>query len=151
MKVIAILVSLFAVTLASELKIGEKISNINLKNSDNYKNLNIFPIEKLVEKECSVKSKKGDRLSMHYLGTLENGKKFDASYDRNRPFDFTIGSGQVIQGWEQGLLDMCIGEKRKLTIPHQLGYGERAMGPIPAKATLIFEVELLKINGRDEL
>ncbi|KAL7939193.1 hypothetical protein V8C35DRAFT_2374 [Trichoderma chlorosporum] len=98
--------------------------------------------------ECERKTQKGDKLSMHYRGTLaSNGEKFDASYDRNQPFSFKLGAGQVIKGWDQGLLDMCIGEKRTLTIPPELGYGQRNMGPIPAGSTLIFETELLAIDG----
>ncbi|KAG8720145.1 Peptidyl-prolyl cis-trans isomerase fpr2 [Ceratobasidium sp. 394] len=103
-----------------------------------------------VPSECPLKSQKGDKLSMHYTGTLaSDGSKFDSSRDRNQPFDFTLGAGQVIQGWDQGLVDMCIGEKRKLTIPSELGYGDRGFPPvIPAKATLDFDVELLGIKNR---
>ncbi|KAJ4393730.1 Peptidyl-prolyl cis-trans isomerase fpr2 [Gnomoniopsis smithogilvyi] len=97
--------------------------------------------------ECERKTQNGDKVSMHYKGTLENGNKFDASYDRGTPFSFKIGSGQVIKGWDEGLLDMCIGEKRTLTIPPAKGYGQRAMGPIPAGSTLIFETELIGIDG----
>ncbi|KAJ5903105.1 FK506-binding protein 2 [Penicillium tannophilum] len=104
--------------------------------------------------ECDRKTQKGDKVSMHYRGTLAaDGSKFDASYDRNAPLSFTVGAGQVIKGWDQGLLDMCIGEKRTLTIPPELGYGNRGMGPIPAGSTLIFETELVSIAGvkKDEL
>jgi FKBP-type peptidyl-prolyl cis-trans isomerase len=82
---------------------------------------------------------------MHYRGTLKaTGKQFDASYDRGQEFQFQLGAGQVIQGWDHGLLDMCIGEARKLTIPPELGYGERgAGGVIPPNAVLVFEVELM--------
>ncbi|RCI11960.1 hypothetical protein L249_4623 [Ophiocordyceps polyrhachis-furcata BCC 54312] len=98
--------------------------------------------------ECDRKTKNGDSISMHYRGTLKSsGNQFDASYDRNQPLTFTLGSGQVIKGWDQGLLDMCIGEKRTLTIPPALGYGQRAMGPIPAGSTLVFETELMAIAG----
>jgi len=98
--------------------------------------------------ECERKSKKGDKISVHYRGTLQSdGSKFDASYDRGTPLDFTVGSGQVIKGWDDNLMDMCIGEKRTLTIPPEFGYGDRAMGPIPAKSTLIFETELMGIKG----
>jgi FKBP-type peptidyl-prolyl cis-trans isomerase len=91
-------------------------------------------------------AKKGDKVTVHYRGTLTDGTQFDASYDRGEPFTLTLGENRVIQGWEQGILGMKVGEKRKLTIPSKLGYGDAGYGPIPGKATLIFEVELLKIN-----
>ncbi|XP_071487042.1 peptidyl-prolyl cis-trans isomerase FKBP2, partial [Diadema antillarum] len=85
-------------------------------------------------------------------GKLEDGTEFDSSIPRNQPFDFTLGAGQVIKGWDQGLLNMCEGEKRKLVIPSDLGYGDRGAPPkIPGGATLIFEVELLKITRKEEL
>lgn len=97
--------------------------------------------------ECAQKTKEGDNLSMHYTGTLADGSKFDSSVDRNQPFNFQLGVGQVIGGWDQGLLDMCIGEKRKLTIPPHLGYGDAGAGAaIPGGATLHFDVELLEIS-----
>lgn len=88
----------------------------------------------------------GKTIKVHYTGTLTNGSKFDSSLDRNIPFEFTLGAGQVIKGWDQGLLAMKVGGKRKLTIPPDLGYGSRAVGSIPANSTLVFEVELLEVN-----
>ena len=90
--------------------------------------------------------KKGDTAQVHYSGTLTNGQKFDSSYDRNQPFEFQVGAGQVIAGWDQGLLGMKIGGKRKLTIPPALGYGNQAAGSIPPGSTLIFEIELIAIK-----
>lgn len=90
--------------------------------------------------------KKGDIAQVHYLGTLTNGEKFDSSYDRNQPFEFQVGAGQVIQGWDQGFLGMKVGGKRKLTIPPSLGYGSQPAGSIPPNSTLIFEVELIEIK-----
>jgi FKBP-type peptidyl-prolyl cis-trans isomerase len=108
-------------------------------------------VKKRVE-NCTVKSKKGDILHMHYAGKLEDGTEFDSSYTRGEPLTFTIGAGQVIKGWDQGLLGMCAGEKRKLVIPPELGYGATGAPPkIPGNSVLIFEVELVKIQGRDDL
>lgn len=99
---------------------------------------------------CSQKAEKGDSITVHYIGTLEaDGKKFDASYDRNQPFTFALGQGQVIKGWDNGLLGACVGEKRKLVIPPNEGYGNRgAGGVIPPKATLVFEVEVVSIGAK---
>ncbi|PNF31715.1 Peptidyl-prolyl cis-trans isomerase FKBP2 [Cryptotermes secundus] len=84
-------------------------------------------------------------------GTLEDGTEFDSSYNRGEPLTFTLGSGQVIKGWDQGLMGMCEGEKRKLVVPSELGYGTSGAPPkIPGDATLIFEVELVKIDNKDE-
>lgn len=88
----------------------------------------------------------GKTVSVNYTGTLTDGTKFDSSYDRNQPFDFQLGAGQVIKGWDQGVAGMKVGGKRKLVIPPGLGYGAQANGKIPANSTLIFEVELLSVK-----
>lgn len=87
--------------------------------------------------DCTRKTKNGDKVSMQYKGTLQkDGSQFDSSYGRGTPFVFRLGAGQVIAGWDQGLLDMCPGEARTLTIPPSLGYGNSDNGPIPAGSTL---------------
>jgi FKBP-type peptidyl-prolyl cis-trans isomerase FkpA len=89
----------------------------------------------------------GRMVSVHYTGWLTNGSKFDSSVDRNEPFDFPLGRGHVIRGWDEGVAGMKVGGKRKLTIPHELGYGERGSPPkIPGKATLLFDIELLEVK-----
>lgn len=104
-------------------------------------------IEYILTNECDSKSKAGDQLEMHYTGTLEDGKKFDSSLDRNEPFSFQLGAGQVIKGWDEGLLDMCPGDKRKLVIPSHKAYGKDGAGDvIPGDATLYFDVECIKIS-----
>ena len=88
----------------------------------------------------------GKKITVNYVGTLTDGTKFDSSYDRNMPFAFNLGAGEVIAGWDQGFSGMKVGGKRKLVIPASLGYGPQAVGSIPANSTLIFEVELLKVE-----
>ena len=89
----------------------------------------------------------GNEVEVHYVGTLEDGTKFDSSVDRGETFSFLLGAGQVIKGWDLGVLGMAIGEKRRLTISSELGYGQSGTGPIPPNATLIFEVELIGITN----
>jgi peptidylprolyl isomerase len=84
--------------------------------------------------------------SVHYTGWLEDGTKFDSSLDRGRPFDFPVGGGRVIKGWDEGVATMKVGGKRRLIIPASLGYGDRGVGPIPGGATLIFDVELVDVR-----
>jgi len=101
----------------------------------------------ILKKGSGKEAKKGDRVTVHYTGTLTNGKKFDSSVDRKEPFTFRLGAGEVIQGWDKGIAGMKIDEKRKLTIPPEEGYGREDYPPvIPANATLIFDVELLGVN-----
>lgn len=90
----------------------------------------------------------GDTVSVHYIGTLTDGTAFDNSYVKGAPFTFTLGEGQVIAGWEEGVAGMKVGGQRILVIPAEKAYGERAIGPIPANADLVFAIELLSINAK---
>ncbi len=90
--------------------------------------------------------KSGDTVTVNYVGTLENGTQFDSSYSRNQPFTTQIGVGQVIKGWDEGIVGMRVGGKRKLIVPPSLGYANQQVGSIPPNSTLIFEVELLSIK-----
>jgi FKBP-type peptidyl-prolyl cis-trans isomerase len=112
------------------------------QNTEDFDELNIEVLEEGEGKEAED----GDELTVNYKGTLINGNQFDSSYDRNEPFVFVLGIGQVIDGWDQGLVGMKVGEKRKIEIPSSLGYGEMGSGSIPGNAGLIFEVELLSID-----
>jgi FKBP-type peptidyl-prolyl cis-trans isomerase len=94
-----------------------------------------------------VEATTGKQVTVHYVGTLTDGKKFDSSRDRGKGFSFRLGGGQVIKGWDQGVAGMKVGGLRKLTIPSDLAYGDRGFPPvIPPKATLVFEVELLSVD-----
>lgn len=99
-----------------------------------------------IESGNGPEAKEGDTVVVHYTGWLEDGTKFDSSHNRNEPFETKIGVGYVIKGWDMGIPGMKVGGKRKLTIPYQFGYGKYGTGNIPGFATLIFEVNLLKIK-----
>ncbi|XXT24410.1 FKBP-type peptidyl-prolyl cis-trans isomerase [Sorangium sp. So ce429] len=100
-----------------------------------------------VKEGTGAEAKPGQTVTVHYVGTLTNGNKFDSSRDRGKGFSFNLGAGQVIKGWDQGVAGMKIGGIRKLTIPPELGYGARGFPPvIPPNSTLLFEVELLSVT-----
>jgi FKBP-type peptidyl-prolyl cis-trans isomerase len=107
-------------------------------------------MEKLIIDDVTVGTgsevQAGDTVAVHYVGTLQNGQEFDNSKKRGEPFTFTVGAGQVIQGWDQGLLGMKVGGTRILVIPSDLAYGDRGVGPIPGGATLVFSIDLIEIQ-----
>ena len=108
--------------------------------------MNELKIERLIS-GAGATPRSGQVVVVHYTGRLTNGTKFDSSVDRNEPFEFALGQGQVIEGWDRGLAQMQVGEKARLTIPPEMGYGPQGYpGVIPPNATLVFEVELLEIR-----
>ncbi len=149
---VIVVVIIFALILnqkTKKLDLSEKLSTTpQINNSDIVYSMNKNGVLIDVLKEGSgIEAKVGDIVSVHYTGVLKDGTKFDFNLDRDIPFSFNLGAGEVIQGWDIGVEGMKIGEKRKLTIPSDLGYGANGVGDaIPPNSTLIFEVELLKIN-----
>lgn len=99
---------------------------------------------------CDRPTQEGDLIAVHYSGRLENGNQFDSSWPRGEPFTFRLGRHQVIKGWDEGLLDMCVGSERRLVIPPELGYGARKVGSIPANSILVFETKLMHIAGVED-
>lgn len=115
----------------------------NQNNMEEKENLKI----EVLEEGSGEPAKEKDKITVHYTGWLEDGTKFDSSHDRGQPFVFTLGIGQVIKGWDEGMLNAKVGEKRKLIIPPSLAYGEEGSGSIiPPNSTLIFEVEIINIQ-----
>ena len=121
---------------------SNKEDTMNESNVEDFDVLGITTIQQGDGQEAQV----GDTVSVHYEGTLSDGTKFDSSYDRGQPFEFTLGENYVIEGWEKGVVGMKVGEIRELKIPSLMGYGDSGNGPIPGKAGLIFKIELLEIK-----
>lgn len=117
-------------------------SNTNMSNVEDFEELTITTLQEGSGEEAII----GNTVSVHYAGTLSDGTEFDSSYNRGTPFEFTLGDGMVIAGWEEGVKGMKVGEIRELKIPSSMGYGDTGSGPIPGKAGLIFKVELLEIK-----
>ncbi len=140
-----IVIGLIVMAIFSPAREGVGLHN-DVENMDDSNNQEGLIIEVLQE-GSGAEAKAGDMVSVHYTGTLLDGTKFDSSLDRGTPFEFPLGAGHVIAGWDQGVAGMKIGEKRMLTIPAELAYGDRGAGALIGPGeTLIFEVELLGIN-----
>ena len=121
---------------------SNKEDTMNESNVEDFDVLGITTIQQGDGQEAQV----GDTVSVHYEGTLSDGTKFDSSYDRGQPFEFTLGDNYVIEGWEKGVIGMKVGEIRELRIPSSMGYEESGNGTIPGNAGLIFKIELLEIK-----
>ncbi|MCX6722431.1 MAG: FKBP-type peptidyl-prolyl cis-trans isomerase [Candidatus Staskawiczbacteria bacterium] len=142
--VVIVLIVVVAVAYILTQPKGQSILNLKPQTID----IQGMKVETLQQGSGDV-AKAGDIVSVNYVGSLSDGKKFDSSIDRGQPFSFTLGQNSVIKGWELGVAGMKVGEKRKLTIPPELAYGAQgAGGVIPPNSTLMFEVDLLSINAK---
>lgn len=142
---IFIVIAVLVLIGASYLKPSENDESNTEEQTSTTPNIENMKIED-IKVGTGAEAKSGTLVSVHYVGTLTNGTKFDSSRDRGEPFQFPLGQGMVIKGWELGVVGMKVGGVRKLTIPPELGYGVNAVGPIPANSTLLFEVELLAVR-----
>ena len=147
----AIMVASYLILENDNKKINNNQNNNNEMNQENISNENqenggLEILAEILKEGSGQAAQNGDKLTVHYVGTFEDGTKFDSSVDKGIPFEFVLGAGRVIQGWDFGAVGMKVGEKRKLIIPYQLAYGEEGQGPIPPKTNLIFEIELLGIS-----
>lgn len=138
--------------LAYVLFAGNLVGIFGFSNNNQETNMQESSVSGVEVRDISVGSGRaveaGDVVTVHYVGTLSDGRVFDSSLDRNTPFSFTVGAGQVIRGWEEGIPGMQVGGKRTLIISPDYGYGSQGVGPIPPNSTLIFEVELINIESR---
>ncbi len=125
--------------------VNQQRANALIEATEGSNNLKKLVIEDVIVGE-GVEVKEGDTVSVHYVGTLQDGYEFDNSNKRGEPFSFTVGEGRVIKGWEEGLVGMKVGGQRILVIPPEKAYGANGIGPIPGNATLVFSIELLAIN-----
>lgn len=130
---------------ASVVKVTDN-AGMTLKDSMDLKgNLNNLVVDDIVI-GTGAEVASGDTITVNYIGTLQNGQQFDNSYIKGEPFSFTVGAGRVIKGWELGVVGMKVGGQRILVVPADLAYGDQAVGPIPANATLVFAIELIDIK-----
>ena len=151
--IVVVAVLLFGGNLASmftatQQSVGQQITQQNMENNTgNVNQENVAPLQILdTVIGTGEEAKIGDTVTVHYTGTLTNGQKFDSSVDRNMPFEFTLGEGKVIRGWEEGFAGMKVGGKRQLIIAPEYAYGNQQVGPIPPNSTLVFDVELLGVS-----
>lgn len=136
---------LFGNTIMSFFRANSSLNSANATNSQNMNDTSGVQKQDVVVGNGPV-AEPGDKVTVHYVGTLTDGKVFDSSKDRGAPFVFNLGTGEVIRGWDEGVAGMKVGGTRRLVIAPDYGYGDRAVGPIPPSSTLIFVVELLAVE-----